>query len=476
MLWLGSFKREEKRLKQVVMDFGPILHDIYNRIKNNWYRVSSLLLLLGLIAVFLLWVFSAIDFSKINYYQYAIAGLILILATIVWWVTTRPYKSPPKKVGFGVALVTESREQREKLYHDFIVSLRTLLSKSKYRYKFAFHVYPQHFAEKIESSDDARKFMKDARLRFLIYGRVRNRIVNDKETHILQLDGVVAHRPIDPEFQKQFSAEFSELFPRRMQLVKENDTLSFELGADLVRIVSMYIISIASLISGDVQYATDLLETLNHDLKATELIGLPALTKIRSRVRARLIDVYEIQSLSYTAAWAKTRDLETMKKVGPFLDKLQEIDPRNFEGHVRRALWIFVTQGDVAAARKEIQKCTTAHESVAWRYSAAFLWAYEGELEKAVSEYREAFKGQIEPPVLQYILEFIDWSAEREPEKYQLFFCIGLIHYKVTQNYLRAHEAFTDFLNSLTDNQFHRQKQQAEKYIVQIKKKDQRIV
>src|SRR5688572_9254420 len=243
--------------------FRDVVSDIYNQFKDKWHSTRTLLILLIVAVLVLLRVFAVVDLNRFSRDELILSILVLLALYFVWYATTRVQKPPKNKVGFGVALVTENKEQQAKIYHDFIVTLRDLLYKSRFRYQFAFINYPQYFAEKLESGDHATQFLMNNNLRFLIYGRVRTRKLDDEETHILQLDGVVAHKDIGPEFQKQFSAEFSELFPKRMEIMSQNDHLSFEFGAEFLRIVAMYIISFAALISGDINYSQDLLEALN---------------------------------------------------------------------------------------------------------------------------------------------------------------------------------------------------------------------
>ena len=147
----------------------------------------------------------------------------------------------------------------------------------------------------------------------------------------------------------------------------------------------------------------------------------------------------------------------------------------HYDSRLKRAMWLFVIKRDIDGAKKELQKCKDVHFDVSWRYSYAFLLAYEGNLDKAIIEYRRAFKGGIPDRVLLEITEFIDWMIQREPEKTQLMFCLGFIYYLKIRNTLYAFEAFTDFLNSQPDRRFASQKRLAENYIRQIKKADNRI-
>jgi hypothetical protein len=457
------------------MDFWKHLADnIFNEVKDKWHSARSLILVLVVVAVFLLWAFSIIDLSKFGWKQITFSLIVLIAITAVWFVTARVQKAPKNKVGFGVALVTETKEQREKIYHDLIVTLRTLLNNSRFRYRFHFIEYPQYFAEKLEDVDTARKFLKDANLRFLVYGRVRTRVINEKETHVLQLEGVVSHRPIDPEISKLISAEFGEVFPRRFNIVNENELFTFELGADWIRFASMYIISMAAFISGDIVYSQELLESLHQQLK-DDTRDLQPIIKIKKRAYQRLVEVYALHSYLYIRHWVVSKNPNSLLVAEPLIDRLQELDPDNYDGHVRRAIWLFGMKKDVAGAKKELAKCRNVNDNVAWRYSLAFLFAYEAQIETALAEYKKAFKGDIGDVALEEIIEFIEWTIDAEPERAQFYYFLGLIYYRKIENYFRAFEAFTDFLDSPHNSPFGRLRRLARQHIAAIKKKDERV-
>ena len=137
-----------------------------------------------------------------------------------------------------------------------------MLNRSKYRYSFKFLDLKDHVLEKIHSSDDALNFINEMGYSFMIYGKARTTKIKGKTQHVLDLSGIVAHRPIPTEISKSFSKEFTELFPRRLIISTEGDLFTFEITANWVDVVSKYIIGIAALLSGDIEYAQELLEDL----------------------------------------------------------------------------------------------------------------------------------------------------------------------------------------------------------------------
>lgn len=301
----------------------------------------------------------------------------------------------------------------------------------------------------------------------MIYGRARTRHIQGEDRHVLNLEGAVAHKPIPGEIQKHFSAEFTELFPRKLVISSEGDLFSFEFTAEWINLVARYIIGTAALLSGDIKYAKELFEHLEHETKLLQT-DLPAIVKIRQRVPTRLADIHLIQARSCYEEWRQTKNPEPLTRMKPYLDGLERVAPGNYGGHVLRSIWLFVVNRDVGGAKDEIEQCRTRRD-VTWRYNYAFLLAYEGNLKKAFKEYKRASQGYCtEPRVLLDIEDFICWILEKEPEKVQLHFCLGLLNFFSKGDNARALQDFERFLEVTSPDQFCEERRRAEAYIQNI--------
>jgi len=164
----------------------------------------------------MLWFFSGITLEKISLPELFILVLALLLISVIWLFSRRIPKASKRRVGFGVAISTETKEQRERLAKDFIATLQDLLSKSNLKYGFSFVEFPEYYALRMKTKEDATKYLRISRCHFMIYGRARMRRIQDKDHHVLNLEGIVAHQPISQEISKRFSEEFAEIFPRKL--------------------------------------------------------------------------------------------------------------------------------------------------------------------------------------------------------------------------------------------------------------------
>jgi ABC-type phosphate/phosphonate transport system permease subunit len=67
---------------------GEILGDLYDQARSKRPRRSSLAILILITAVILLFVFSAIDFSKISWQQLLIGAVLLLVVAVSWFLST----------------------------------------------------------------------------------------------------------------------------------------------------------------------------------------------------------------------------------------------------------------------------------------------------------------------------------------------------------------------------------------------------
>ncbi|MBU1160924.1 MAG: hypothetical protein KKF96_00080, partial [Proteobacteria bacterium] len=104
-----------------------------------------------------------------------------------------------------------------------------------------------------------------------------------------------------------------------------------------------------------------------------------------------------------------------------------------------------------------------------WYLSMAFLCAYEGNLKVAIRSYRRAALFEIQSATLSQIEDFICWVLEKEPDKYQLHYCLGFFNWKIKGDNIQAREDFEIFLNSKGSKEFKKEKKLTEKWLTIIK-------
>ena len=449
---------------------SEISKKIIDFIEKNWHKRISLFISLIFVAVILFFVFQQFDFSKITLPQIIVVCIVLLVIVIIWVYSNRIPRAPKGKIGFALAIVVDDPAQQKKITSDFEVTLRELLYSKKCKYPYAFIKIPNHIANQINPKT-AQKYLFDFNCRFMIFGRARTAIKKGELQHVLHLEGIVYHKKISEDISKNLSSEFTELFPRKLVISSDGDLFHFEFTAQWVDLVAQYIIGIAALVSGDVDYSRDLFENLSAVISRSP-INVPAINKIRQRIPSRLATIYLLQSKICYHKWKKSRDdLSLMSELAKSLEKLESVERDNIDLRNLKAICYVVLDRDSGRAKCEILKINKSQRIPEWRLNYAFLLAYEGNLHKALKEYRDIAKKQFgNAELISEITSFIKWLLKKEPEKIQFYFSLGVINYLIKKDYPEAIENFEKFIEAGAANQFSNEVVLAENFLWELDK------
>ncbi|HLG25859.1 MAG TPA: hypothetical protein VI588_03675, partial [Candidatus Gracilibacteria bacterium] len=411
-----------------------------------WYRKSGLAVALVFIGFFIGGIL------KTAGVPWDVTIGILVASWFVvwmWWhLSRRPPKTKKNHVGFVVSIHCEDDKESKKVRQDFIIPLRQLLKHSNKGQLFHFFELPQHLTSEINDIGEAEELRKKVRAHFMLYGRVRERVLDGKEHHIIELEGIVSHKPISEKTQQFVASEFAELLPRRVNILKENDLLSFKFTSEWTVIVAEYIIGIAAAISGDLDYAEVLYGNALTKLERQDQ-RFPIYDKLAKRIPIRISELYEARAIKVHQKWSNTYDAKFIDQLGQYLDKIAEERRAEPSVVLLSAIYAFVQNRDVQKALKnlaKLKKITKDSEKTnlagAWNCSMAFLYAYNGNLNVAIRHYRKAAMAAVEPDIIAQVESFLCWVLEKEPEKYQLYYCLGFFNWKIKGDVVQAEKDF----------------------------------
>jgi len=160
--------------------------------------------------------------------------------------------------------------------------------------------------------------------------------------------------------------------------------------------------------------------------------------------------------------------LEDMRR---FLDVVQEIDPSHYGGHLLRGIYIFLSSRDIESAKKEIKKAKNSRDA-AWLWSSAFLDAYDGRLEDAHKTYQRAFRSLVSDDTALQVETFIVDVLSLEPDKIQLWYCLGMVNYFYKEDLESARRDFSKFLEQEESiGSFPKSVELANKYLAELDRK-----
>lgn len=435
--------------------------DSINFIKDNWYNWSGLVVceFIAITATTITLKFVGLPNLVISIVDF----VIFIILAAVWFFTTRIPRTPDNKVGFAVCLSCSDDKVIQQIEEDFIHNLRRLITSSSTGNTFHFMQVPRHFANSVNNIEDARKIMAKTRCHFILYGRARERNIGGKQQKLIEMDGIVAHNPVPAAVTSKLAAEFGELIPRRVIISQENEVFAFELTSEWAETASKYIIGVAACISGFVDYAETLFREVQ--LKIPSHRGnIPVYTKLKERIPLRLLEIHEARSRAAYEKWFKHHDDNYLKILE---DELNKVDKNSNIPWVinLRSVIAFLVYRNVDEAISLLRQCPRANVDGVWHMNVAFLYAYKGDMKKSSQHYRNAIKLTIYDDTIQQVEDFIVYILTIEPDKYQLYFSLGYINWKIKGDNIMSIKDYQSFLSRLIVGEYIQEAELSRKWI-----------
>ena len=295
------------------------------------------------------------------------------------------------------------------------------------------------------------------------------REVDGSERYFLELDGVVAHKPISNDISQKIAYEFSELLPRKVFLAKENDLLSFQFASEWADVVAKYIIGIAAAISGDLQYAEALYSDVRTKIQQADN-GFPVFAKLKERIPQRLAELFEARARTSYEMWANTHDKTHIANLGEFLEKY------NSEAGARKtpemltlsSIYIFLSAKDINKSKDYLNQIPKQCRDAIWHFNQAFLSAYHGDLKQSIRHYRNGMNFNITADLIAKVEDFLCLIVTGEPDKAQLHYCLGFLNWKIKGDHLQAKNDFGKFISSEKSSPFQKEQSLAKQWLSEI--------
>ena len=106
-----------------------------------------------------------------------------------------PPKGRPGRTTIGIAIKTQTDEERQLLERDLIEQLR-IISKPESS-KFDILKIPSYLCVEVSDADNAKALRARALSHFLTWGDIRKRLKTGKEKYVLAVRGIVVHASVE---------------------------------------------------------------------------------------------------------------------------------------------------------------------------------------------------------------------------------------------------------------------------------------
>lgn len=420
---------------------SEMLKYFYPLISNNWQNPITIIILI--IVTILFWFFSG-KLNSLNDLNSYFLFVIVLFEYILWYFSTKIKKIQKDIIGIVIAITTENESIQERLKNDFIGNIREVIKSGSYK-QFQVINLSNYHSKKIKENPHKNciKYHNLTNGNFLVFGYCAKRMHKEKEYYYLKLEASVIHGLIPKPISYAFSGDMSKIFPRESLISVTDEIFGFKIEAQMIGFSTKYILGMASFFSKDFVTAFKLHFSLIGELEKNNSKYLDNI--ILDRIKNLTINILIMESV--ILARINYRYKNDIDKMNYFIEIIQKYKPNNYDAHLLKSIYFFLKLRDVESALDEINKAKNKRDT-AWIYSKAFLLAYNEEnLTQVYHIYQQAFKGSAEPIVPIEVEEFILNILEKEEEKIQLWYCLGLINFFKKEDYQLANEYFKKFIS-----------------------------
>ncbi|HDY69278.1 MAG TPA: hypothetical protein ENH85_16015 [Candidatus Scalindua sp.] len=374
-----------------------------------------------------------------------LAGVILAL-----WLYSRKHlpKNKRGRIGITIAVYSETRKDEMRIKSDFLREFRSAIVSQFSGKVFQILVLNNHRSQEVQTRDDARQISDDMRSHCVIWGSFRRRQLHGRATCALNLHCLVRHRPIPLNHSNQLSREFTKLFPPKILFLAAEELPGFEITTDMLQEATIYIVGVAALVSGDISLALKLHEhlyaTIRHERHPERTTHFNLL---KSGLRGRLADEYILAARFHY----ESKDYRDLAKVKDYARKARDMNFGNCISHVLLAICSFYKKDIPGSLREVLRAKQIAPRDGAVLYSEAFIYYYSRKYWKADKTYGKAIKTQTPSPTVLEVELFITDLIEREPDRTDFYYPLGLINYYAKQDYKLATNYFRQFVDEYRD-------------------------
>lgn len=355
------------------------------------------------------------------------------------------------QIGFLIALDAEGAEYATRLRNDFIRVLRDRAAAVPVGGGIAVIEYPPERCAGVTDRETGARALQESGCHLVLFGPARVRELGGTQ-HVFSPRLLIGHPPIPEETSAAIGNEMSRLVPQQLMVSKEGDFLGFVVASEWMLLAAEYTIGIVALACGDLDTGEHILSEVRKGLDGS-LKDVPQLRNVARELPKRLASIHAARAGRAYREWERSRQKDPMLRQEQHAERAIALDPRCEPALLGLAISAFVLRRDVTAAWGYIRRC--ANGTATWRYSEAFLYLYEGRLDRARAAYRTAAGSPTREPsdYLQSEI-FMQEVLDQEPDKVQMHFGMGAINLFVKGDIDAAEAEFKRFAEADTAQRF----------------------
>ena len=362
-----------------------------------------------------------------------------LLIDVIYTIWVAKHNSLPKSKNELSSVLFIIDAESEQFYNDInkkLVSEFEYYTTDENGKKFSALCIDQRRLKKIDLQNKDRMIKLLYKVNCMLVVFVKHHVdsVTDAENFMMHIDYAIMHPELEKNLYELLKLDIHNLaVPLKTQKFGKAETLdAMEFTAISLSITCQYLTGLIMLLSGRLVDAHNRFVTLRNYLKQTKneciVSGFQSVLDNRLYVTCRALVSNDTEKFYLEKSKDALCDLNSK------LEEINSIYPNTYDYYLGKAFYHVAYNSNIAAARECIKVCKQHKKQFSWRYSDAFLTAYEDSSPLTIyKKYSTAFKYDQD---LHRIVDYIEYIIEREPERIGLHLAAGLVYNEIDQTQL----------------------------------------
>lgn len=456
----------------VLSDFKDAI-DIISLITSKWKKRITIILIEGGLFFFQCVVIfnHCIDlnnngksiFRNCNYLKNSsiIFAFFCITILLIWLISTHIQKIKKDAIGIIFAIETENNKQRKRLSSSFYEQVVDITRKSSSR-SIEIRFLDEYYSKRLKADKVfAKKLVHRLNANIILHGKIEERKDKGKNLYSIDFNAIIRHKTIPQFISQKIGAEMNYVLPKNVNFEVDNELSSFIITSEMIGEAVTFILGISFAYSGIYDEALEIHKNCL-ELSSFALIK-DSKNEPASRINRRA-KYYVVREANILAQ--KHREEGDLNKSVNYVEYALSVNTDDYDALLEKSIDSFLI-GNVNESKRVLKKCSKNKNDYTWAYNKAFLHTFEAEFDDAYKIYRMLAD---KPAVINAANQceiFIIKYLEKNPEKYQLFYALGMIYYKIKQDYELALDAFDMFI--INSNRHNNEYKDTVKYVTIMK-------
>lgn len=367
-----------------------------------------------------------------------VSSLVLIL----WFFTNKPHKMSKDVIGIVFAITSENEKEKQRLINDFYSQVASVVQKGatkKVRYVFL----NEEIANRaIEDESYRHRLVQNINATILLCGKIKTRKDKGSSKYVIEItSGTVTNKLNPPLFSYHIAKESSQIIPDKTNIEEDDELSGFEFYSHYIGYGIEFIVGLAYMYSKMFKEAYYMLYNC---VSECEKSSIKKVGYIKERAK------------TYTARSAALLSGEFIKNGNAkesdcLINVALEIEPKNYMFILTKSISSFLL-GKIEDSMSALNKCSKTTKDYTWAYNKAFLFSYMGQLNDAYQIYKNLKDKPVADGIANDCDVFIENYLVKNEEKYELYYALGMIRYKIREDFKLAIDSFSKFVDYAKNN------------------------